>query len=57
MKKRRNNGAKKHRDWTLDPWKSVLGSDESKFLLPIAVSLSVAERVSGWNLRVRYHEA
>ena len=30
-KKKRIVWAKKHKDWTLDQWKSVLWSDESKF--------------------------
>ena len=39
--------AKKHEQWTLDPWKSVLCSDESKFLVPTTVSLTrrVGERM------------
>ena len=37
--KKRLAWAKKHEQWTLDRWKSILWSDESKFLVPTAVSL------------------
>ena len=29
--KKRTAWAKRHKEWTLDPWKSVLESDESTF--------------------------
>jgi hypothetical protein len=37
-KKKRLAWAKKHEQWTLDWWKSVLWSDESKFWVPTSVS-------------------
>ena len=37
--KNRLTWAKKHKQWTLDRWKSVLSSDESRFFISTGVSL------------------
>ena len=49
IKKRRLAWAKKHKQWTLDRWKSVLWSEESKFEIFVSNHLVfVRSRVGEW---------
>ena len=52
MKKKRLQWAKEHKNWTLDDWKSVIFSDESKFNLLNSDGARNVHRKEGERLHV-----